>query len=130
MIFTEAAIFRTAVFHFSREQVRHGAWLRVRERLDVVLRVARDFDFEETMSRAFLLHPHFVIAQDDVRVDQLFAGGTDRSSVRKERGIAVPLWRRTCEEWVELDHYSLSFGTLELSGDEDARILVHFEKFE
>src|SRR5689334_20515423 len=97
------------MFHFSREAVRHGARLRVRERLDVVLSIARDLDFEETMSRALLLHPHFVIAQNDVRVDHFSAGGTNGSRVRKERGIAVPFWRRTGEERVELNHDSHSF---------------------
>src|SRR5215208_702155 len=92
------------------EAIRHGARLRVGERPYVVLGVARDLDFEEAVSRTFLLHPHFVIAQNDVCVDHFFAGGTDRSRVRKKRGIAVPLWRRTCEKRVELDHDSDSFG--------------------
>jgi hypothetical protein len=77
VILTKAAIFRTPVFDFGRKAIRHGAWLRIGQRSHVVLGVARDLDFEEAVPRTFLLHPHFVIAQDDVRVDQFFAGRTN-----------------------------------------------------
>src|SRR5215207_5357913 len=54
VIFTQAAIFRTAMFDFSSETIRHGAWLCVGERLYVVLGVARDLDFKEAVPRTFL----------------------------------------------------------------------------
>jgi hypothetical protein len=116
VIFTQAAIFRTAVLDFGRKPVRHRAGLRVRERLCVVFRVARNLDFEEAVFRTLLLHPHFVVAQDDVRVDQFLARWTDGARIRKECGVAVSLWRRTRQELFELDHDSHSFGMDEECG--------------
>jgi len=77
VILAEAAVFGTAVLDFCGKSERDSAGLGVREGSRVVLGVAGDLNLEETMTRTLFLHPDFVIAQDDVRVDYLFAGRTD-----------------------------------------------------
>jgi hypothetical protein len=77
------------MFDFSGEAIWHRAGFRVGERLDVVLRIARHFDFEKAVLRAFLLHPHFVVTKDNVSVDDFLALGADGPSVGKERGVTI-----------------------------------------
>src|SRR5262245_7429292 len=73
VVFTQPAVQRAAVLDLRREIEWHGAGLRVRERFDVILSVAGNLDFKETVLRTFLLHPHAVFAQYYMSVNELLA---------------------------------------------------------
>ena len=92
------------MLHLCREVERHRAGLRVRERLDVVLRVAGNLDFKVTVLRTFLLHPHAVVAQNYVCINELVALRADRARVGEEGCVSVPFNDRSFKQRIEWYH--------------------------
>src|ERR1051325_8397317 len=104
VVLTQTAVERAAMLDFSSEAIRHRSRFSVRQRLDVVLGIARNLDFEATVLRTLLLHPDAVVTQHNVGVNNFLARRTNGTRVGEERGVAILFCRWSLEKRAEWNH--------------------------
>src|SRR5258708_9601938 len=90
----QAAIVRTSVLYLAASLQRNGSRLVVPAQGCVSFRVSVNKSLERSALRAALAHEDFVIAQDDLRVDNLAAFRTDaaRQFVKDVIGVLLRSW--------------------------------------
>src|SRR5215510_3815166 len=93
MIRAEAAIVRAAVANLGPARQWDGARFVVFAERDVSRRVAINQSLKRTTLPAVLSHINFVVAQNDLRVDDFTANGADAASQFVEDEIGVFLLR-------------------------------------